>query len=364
MVHFALIQISKKHTEIFGTFIEIILKNKWELTIFYDLDSDEYSFVKYYNSLFDNKLNIKPTSYLLDQIENIDYLIITSSSDEKYLNNNIKYDLSHKCIYIQHQAAQWKPFMLKNIMVSPVIKSEELDNTVCESILPIYREYKNLHWKPNSGKVIFAVIGGVRFNQHGKLFDKNIDLIKEFINKYPDGNYEFWFFMRKWDWTALYKKYKFLKNNPKIFGFPGLKTEELIKSLHRVKFILPIAMKKGWFYWERLTGNIPIAINFNIPIILDHELAQIYKLEEYAICYEESLTEIYDYAINMNNNDYYEYVEKIVKYKKKITRENEKKFINLCIKQIPTITKNQYNNFLNNINNANKMQIVPFKYRY
>ena len=44
MIHFALVQLSKKHTEIFGTFIEIIQYYNWEFTIYYDKDNDPYTF--------------------------------------------------------------------------------------------------------------------------------------------------------------------------------------------------------------------------------------------------------------------------------------------------------------------------------
>ena len=58
MIHFALVQLSKKHTEIFGTFIEIINYYNWELTIYYDKDNDPYTFINYYNKLFETTLNV------------------------------------------------------------------------------------------------------------------------------------------------------------------------------------------------------------------------------------------------------------------------------------------------------------------
>ena len=340
MINFALIQLTKKHTEIFGTFIEIILKNKWNLTIYCNLESDEYTFVKYYKSLFFKDLQIKHTSFLSNDTDIFDYFIFATASDDNKIPDIFKKsELSNRCIYIQHQASQYKHFMLKNITVSPVIKSPDLSESNPEMILPIYKSYKKLHWKPSSKTTIFAVIGGIRCNPAGKVFDRNLDLITDLLNKYPDGDYEFWFFMRKWDWLGIIKKFKFLKEHPKIFGFAGLDTEELIKSLHRVKYILPLGKKKGWFYWERLTGSIPLAINFNIPLILDKELAQIYGLEDYSFCYENNLIEIYDKIMEINNDEYFKLIENSVIYKKKKCRENEKNFINICIKKIAKQSK-------------------------
>lgn len=341
MVHFALIQMSRKHTEILGTFIELIFKNKWDVTIYYNLESDEYTFVKFYNTIFTKQVLVKSTNSLLKDIHQIDYFIFGSSTDDKRMPEIFKSDeYAQKTIYIQHQAEHYKPFMLRNIIVSPVITSPELSSSLVEYILPVYKSYKKLHWKPANKTTIFAIIGGIRAYGN-KLVDKNLELVQEILEKHPDGDYEFWFFMRKWDWIWITKKFKFLKENPKIFGFPGLDTELMVKSLHRAKFILPLAKKKGWFYWQRLTGAIPLAINFNIPMIMDYELAKIYKMENYTMCYEESLLEIYDNIINMPDEDYYKLVEKNVIYKIKACKENERKMINLLIKHVSPQLKSE-----------------------
>jgi len=330
MVHFALIQLTKKHTEIFGTFIEIILKNKWDLTIYYNLDDDEYTFVPFYMKLFEKEITIKRTKHLINDKNNFDFLVFTSSSDfnkstELFEDPSIK----NKKIFIQHQAAQYKDYMGKNITVSPVINLEAFH----KYILPIYRGYKKLHWIKQP-KTIFAIIGGVRANSNGQTIDRNLNIIKNTIESNPDGNYEFWFFMRKWDWIWVTKKIPSIANNPKIKSFPGLQTEELIERLKDVKFILPLGKKGGWFYWQRLTGSIPLAINFNIPLIMDCELAQIYKLEDVCICYNNCLSEIINKVLNMEDEIYYGLIEKLVIYKKKVSKENEKNFIDLCLKQL------------------------------
>ena len=49
--------------------------------------------------------------------------------------------------------------------------------------------------------------------------------------------------------------------------------------LRRVKYILPLAKKGGWFHWQRLTGSLPLAINLNIPLIADKKLQEIYDLK-------------------------------------------------------------------------------------
>lgn len=327
-MHIALVQLTKKHTEIFGTFIEIILKQGWTLSIYYNIMTDEYSFVPYYLYLFNTNIPIKSTGYLSEDIDNIDKIIWTSSSDDNRMQDYFKTpEYANKSIFVQHQSAHLKDFMYKNIIVSPVISSEKLNATMPVYMLPIYKSYKKLHYKRSpDGKIIFAILGGIRGTTSGKILDRNLDLIKDVIEEFPHANYEFQFFMRKWDWIWICKKKPFLKECPKIRAFSGLQTPEMIKQLRYAKFILPIAKKNGWFYYQRLTGSIPFAINFNIPLIMDIKLAQIYNLEKCCPTYDTSILEIFKEIMNMNDLQYYKYIEEIVKYKKQIYKQNTKNF--------------------------------------
>jgi len=332
MVHFALIQLTKKHTEIFGTFLEIILKNNWDITIYYNLNADEYSFLPYYMNLFQKKFEIKATHHLVEDKDQFDYFIWMSSSDENYIPECFKSkEYADRSIFVQHQAAHMKEYMYKNIIVSPVIK---LDN-IQTYILPIYKNYKQIHYASHTNQpIIFGIVGGIRTLKNGKILDRDLEMIKKTIEKFPDENYEFHFFMRKWDWMWISKKYQFLLKNAKIKSFSGLKTPDLIEKLRSVKYILPIAKKGGWFYWQRLTGSIPLAINLNIPMIIDEKLAKIYGMEECSILYKENLTEIFANVLKMEDDVYHEYILKNVRYKKEICKMNEKNFRDICIRSL------------------------------
>ena len=238
MVHFALIQLTKKHTEIFGTFLEIILNNNWDLTIYYNLDADEYSFLPYYMNLFQKNFEIKSPNQLINDKDKFDYFIWTSSSDENHIPECFKTrEYAEKSIYVQHQAAHMKEYMYKNIVVSPVIKLTNMQTY----ILPIYRNYKQIHYVATENQpIVFGIIGGIRTLKNGKTLDRNLDLIKAIIEKFPNENYNFHFFMRKWDWMWISKKYPFLVKSKKIKAFFGLNTNDLIEKLRSVKFILPI----------------------------------------------------------------------------------------------------------------------------
>jgi hypothetical protein len=336
MVHFALIQLTKKHTEIFGTFLEIILHNNWDITIYFN--EDEYSFLPYYMELFQTKFDIKSTHQLVEDKEQFDYFIWMSSSDDNHIPDCFKtHEYAEKSIYVQHQAAHMKEYMYKNIVVSPVIKLDNMQTY----ILPIYKNYKQLHYQASENQpIVFGIIGGIRTLKNGKTLDRNLDLVKSVIEKFPNENYEFQFFMRKYDWMWISKKYPFLVKSKKIKAFFGLKTNDLIEKLRSVKFILPIGKRGGWFYWQRLTGAIPIAINLNIVLIIDEKLAKIYGLEECSILYKENLTEIFESVLKMDDSIYHDYILKSVRYKRELCKNNERNFRDICICSISNSMKN------------------------
>lgn len=327
MIHFALVQLSKKHTEIFGTFIEIINYYHWELTIYYDKDNDPYTFINYYNKLFETNLNVLPTAQLQENLSKYDYFIFTTSADAPHIPEYFKTpEMSNRCIYINHQASYCLPFMKKNIQMSPVINIKD-DKKLLSCIVPFYRQYKKAHSNYNSTNL--AIIGAIRLHQKDKDLNLLLDLLKS-----PDLKINIYIFMRKMDWKAISNRNKFLRQHPNIKFFPGLSTEKMIEKLKEIKFILPLSQQGGWFYWQRLTGTIPLAINLNIPLIMDKKLAKIYNLEDCSLLYESSITEVLEQITTISEEDYYKMVENIVIYKKQQTSNNRKQFLNICMAKI------------------------------
>ena len=324
MIHFALVQLSKKHTEIFGTFIEIIQYYNWELTIYYDKDNDPYTFLNYYSKLFETSLNVIPTTQLQNNYNKYDFFIFTTSADAQHIPEYFKTkEMSNRCIYVNHQASFSLPFMKKNIQMSPVIQIKD-DTKILSCIVPFYRQYKKLHSKYNSNNL--AIIGAIRPHQKDKDLSLLLDLLKN-----SNFNLNIYIFMRKMDWKIISNRNKFLRQHPNIKFFPGLSTDKMIEKLKEVKFILPLTQQGGWFYWQRLTGTIPLAINLNIPLIMDRKLAKIYNLEDCGLLYENKISEILDSIISISEENYYNLIENIVIYKKKQVSNQRKQFLNMCI---------------------------------
>jgi hypothetical protein len=324
MIHFALVQLSKKHTEIFGSFIEIIQFYKWEFTIYYDKDNDPYTFLNYYSKLFETSLNILPTAQLQNNYNKYDYFIFTTSADAQQIPEYFKTPkMSNRCIYVNHQASFSLPFMKKNIQVSPVIQIKD-DTKLLSCIVPFYRKYNKLHSNYNSYNL--AIIGAIRLHQK----DKDLSLLLDLLRN-PNLKINIYIFMRKMDWRVISNRNKFLRQHPNIKFFPGLSTDKMIEKLKEVKFILPLTQKDGWFYWQRLTGTIPLSINLNIPLIMDKKLAKIYNLEDCGLLYENKISEILDQIVSISEEKYYNLIENIVIYKKKQVSNQRKRFLNMCI---------------------------------
>lgn len=328
MINFALVQLSKKHTEIFGTFIEIILFYRWELTIYYNKDNDPYTFLNYYNKLFGIQLNIIPTAQLQENRNKHDYFIFMTSADAPRIPEYFKTsEMSYRCIYLNHQASYCLPFMKKNIQMSPVIQIKDSDNKLLKCIIPFYRNYNKVH--SNYGAINLAIVGAIRPHQKDKDLSLLIDLLKNISYKF-----NIYIFMRKMDWNVISNKNKFLRTHPNIKFYPGLSTDKMIEKLREVKFILPLSHQGGWFYWQRLTGTIPLAINLNIPLVIDTKLAKIYNLENCGLLYENTITEILDKIMTISEEDYNKLIENVVVFKKQQASINKKQFLDLCLAKV------------------------------
>lgn len=326
MVKIAIVQITPKHTEILGTFMEL-LKN-FELTFYYDMEKDHYTFLKYYQKLFNKKLDILPSDRLVADRYLYNFFIIVSSADDTRLDYQFRTDdILDKCIFIQHQAAHWQNHMKWNLVVSPVIKIDGYSSL----IVPFYKQYQKIHWNQQGNNL--AVIGAIRPHES----DKDVNLLLDLLDNYRYGDYQIHLYMRRLDWRMICKKYPFLKDHPRIKVLVGLKTNEMVEKLRDVKFILPLSKKSGWFYWQRLTGSIPLAINLNIPLIMEKGLSDIYDIGDCSLLYINSIREVMDYAIGLDINGYRELVDQIKVYKNKMFNSNKKNLSQLMHQMVKKI---------------------------
>ncbi|MEM3062868.1 MAG: hypothetical protein QW303_04920, partial [Nitrososphaerota archaeon] len=79
--------------------------------------------------------------------------------------------------------------------------------------------------------------------------------------------------------------------------------------------------KNSWYFKDRLSGSIALAYNYNVPMIVDDKLKQIYGIE-HCIVYKNSLEEVIEKVVNLAENEYANMVLGFTDKKKKIVGEN------------------------------------------
>lgn len=321
-MNIAILEYEYKHTELLATFIELLYHiGLTEIDIYYH-KQDFRNAYNYYKKIFiDIKVNEYNPSHLDNSYDNYDYIIMLSADETKALSKKSYYNqIFHKLIVIGH--INWHfdlSLPYKRIVLSPLLKSANN-----KYILPIYireeKEFRDLiplRCKDN----IFSIVGfkSSHYQQNSKNYK---DLIK--LLQYRDSQYSliiFGAYVR--ELMSILEGYKNL--NYKV----DVGTNHMIDIIQESKFVLPIPTPGSWFYQDRMSGSIPIALNNNIPMILPEDMAQMYELTDCSLTYKESLIEVIDHAIDMGEEEYMKLYNNLLKYKSKIFNRNLEVFKNI-----------------------------------
>jgi len=319
-----LYQNAPKHTEIMGTFIEFCKVIGAECIIYSVADIDRYSFVNYYVALMGyRKITFKQPDEIIKDYVKLDKIIVNTNSDLLPKDFEQKKEIWHKIVYVSHQNYHSKKFMINNITVSPTITGEHYEKYMSKCILPIYKSNNYVLKKKQN---IYAVVGALR--EHGH--DREIRHLLKICGKYKNsGNVMIYLFMRKDDFKRFKARCPSLVDNPIVRIFKGLGSEEMLDILKNVKFIMPLARDGGWFHTQRLTGTIPLALNNNIPLIIDKKLNDIYGLKG-NVCYNFDEGDVdflnkFEVSLSIDDELYGRMTEKVIKCKNRIVDENVSK---------------------------------------
>ena len=325
MVKVAIVQLSSKHTEIFGTFIQIFQHMGILFDIFYDEPEDKYTFLPYYKKVFNSNYNLFNTKLLMQMKENYNQFVFTSSIDDvhEYFKKN-----TNLCTYVTHQAIHLKDYMKKNLIVSPLIEHHILNKSHTQYILPIYNVKYNKPFGDNSSN-IFAIIGAIRKGKRGTI-DKDIEQLIDILQEHENKKFKIYIFMRKGDWNTIKRKYKMLEYDEHIVPFPGLTTQQMINKLKSVKCILSLAKHNGWFHTKRLTGALPLAINLELPIVVDEKLKEIYNLKGF-LSYEKNLSTVFKELLELSNDNYSKIKQNMNYFKEEVMNTNRNRLVKLLI---------------------------------
>lgn len=291
------------HTEIFGTFLYYLNVNRINVTVYNNSDKSDY--INYYKKICDFEL--KNTDEILKDHPSFDYIIIGTSYSTEHIKD-IYNDIKNKMIPVCH--------LMENINSDIncfVLTPLNTINNKCHYVLPIHNfitETNNINKKN-----IFTLVG--RFKDNNR---DTADILFT-LNKFKHLNFELHIYARHIKFIPK-SLMEFSKLNPnKLKIFLKTKTNILEKKISESKYLLTLVSKNSCYHKDRLSGIIPLSFNYNIPLIMDKKLNQIYNFSS-CLTYENSLSEIIEKATNISDNDYTDLVNQVKDEKINIINNN------------------------------------------
>lgn len=295
------------HTEIMGTFLQFFSTLNTEITVYNSRDKS--SIVGYFNKYC--KFSMRPHICILNEYQLFTKIIIGSSGNVNDFVNKLTEIDYNNFIFICHHPSEIKKEYKNVIVLTPLNYNLRLNPNI-KYILPIHNYI--LNFIPNKDNIL-TIIG--RFKDSNR--DTN-DLIN-LIVKYHNSNFVVHLFsrIRKFVPNKLLILSKTYPRNLKITFRRN--SEQMEEHLKNSKYILPLVGKNSWYHKDRLSGNIALAYNYNIPLIIDEKLRNIYQIEN-CVTYKNSLSEIIGTVINMPEEQYQQMTLKFMEEKKEILRNN------------------------------------------
>ena len=276
------------------------------MTIFND--GDKSDFVTFYQKYY--KYNIKSTDELFDENEYNKYkYIVVGTGDDIIKLEKIYSNIKDKIVTIYHILGNINHFHNKNIVLTPLNITPKSQNYV----LPIYDTYENID--NNKQKNIYALIG--RFKDGNRDTNELINIIKN--NRETDFEINIYVRHKKFIPSCIFELSKEYPKKLKIFI--GIKTLELEKNLKNTRFMISFISQDSVYHTDRLSGIIPFAYNFNIPLIIDKVTNNIYNFKS-TLVYEHKVSEIFSDINNLNQEQYSIIVRKMIEEKKEIIKKN------------------------------------------
>lgn len=295
---------NKCHTEIMGTFLDFY-KNE-NIIVFNDGDTSDY--INIFNKFV--KFELKSTNEFEQYYDLCNFIIIGSSSNFKYYD---KYKQSNKIIAIHHLLEDGQNFKYNNSICLTPINLQITNNY----IFPINNFICN-NIKKKYDCITIGCIG--RFKNNNRDIEDIIKLIKE----YNHLNIRIVFFTRHTKFMSnkilkLKDEYK-----DKIMIYYKFTQDRIIKYLDNIHYLCPFIDDDSIYNKDRLCGLIPFAFNYNIPLLINKQINDLYSLNS-PITYNKSITEIIEQLTSFDEIIYNDYVNKMYIEKNKILNINNDK---------------------------------------
>jgi hypothetical protein len=315
-----IIEFNSCHSETLLSWIEYINNKNYNYNIF--VKNKKNNWLDYYNSLINFRSKILLINNLDFMIDEYDILFINTSHIVDTNNDLFKkmIEYNKKIIFIHHYDKPLFKNTINNIIVTPLLKKyikKKTKSDIINYILPIFK-FKKI--SKEEFKYLFCFIGNMR---HRNLinFEKILELSINYNFKilYIGNNFGLENFNLN--------KYK------NFVHFSNLNSIDFIEKLSYVKYLLPIVNTKKCYSKKRLTGIIPLGINFNIPLIINSIIANIYNFNNLnSIIYnDKNFVEIIIKIIN-KEYDYISLKNNLSKMNEKIIKNNNEILDNIIYK--------------------------------
>jgi phosphorylcholine metabolism protein LicD len=323
------IQLTDKHTEVFGGLITLFddcFKNMYFYYKPYKSD-----FVNYYKTIFDKTKSIY--FYDIDKINinNIgehDLYVFVTGVEYYDFNDELTHIPKNRILLLSHHADEYD--FLKSLNVGGIFSITPVYNNV-----PYFLTYSNI---VNTVNKKYRENGKINILLSGFTNPKNKDLkalIKLLNLLYKENNSLFQFHIINFYPIRELNSYG---NLCKVYV--DLNAKKMMKLINEVDYVLTLARKNSSYHKKQLTGILPIAVSMDTPLIIDKDLAKIYNLSE-----QNSMVYTFDKFINrilllsnISNKEYMKMCNNLIKYRKKKIYHNKQKMTKL----IKKITNKKY----------------------
>lgn len=309
---------NRYHTEIMGTFLQFFDEKGWEIYVYNTKDNS--ATVAYFKKFCQFK-QLPHTQFVKDH-QDYDKVIVGSSESMNDIASLFHEDTDYnKFIFVCHQPEYIKKQYINVIVLTPLNLILNL-NPHIEYVLPIHNYIK---YRSDKKDVRFTIIG--RFKDSNRDVK---DLIK-LIHYKRELNFTIYIFSRHMKFVpeSLFNLEKVYPKRLRIFLRHS--SDIMDHFLRSTKFILPLVSANSWYHKDRLSGNISLAYNYNIPLILDKRLRNIYNIKG-CIEYNNSILEVIDQVVDMPDETYNNMVNEFVNSKNEII-VNNKNILNKMIEK-------------------------------
>lgn len=277
------IQVANYHTEILGVFMHLLKQHN--LYLYHPhTQTSNFSYLQHYEKALQVKVNtvrvVVPSKYDI-------IIFLTAREAPQFRQINRKHN-HNKVRAICHCVGDITP-QFHNVALSPLLK--------LPFIVPFAPDQRSMvkaltTWPPR--RLELVAIGWSSSNHAHKTYDQ----VETFMRQLPSMCFLTIFASR--NVPAMSNKIKTL---PRVKLIINAKANTLMAAAQRAHFILTLDKLGGFYHTQGLSGAVPIALRFAVPLLCTVKLASIYKLKG-ALTYKRNLNECCEELSNMTLTTY------------------------------------------------------------